>query len=299
MTSTLRKHYHYMLRDSLITIYKSFIRSHLDYADVIFDKPSNTTFSNRIKSTQYNAALAITGTIRGTFKVKLYQELGFETMKERGWFQRLCCFYKILNNQTPGYLYSLLVPPNRDYNTRRYTKFRQIFCRTETFSNSFLPQTIREWNKLDTSICQAPSYSVFRKALLDFIRPTANSTFGTNDVSGLKLLTRLRVGFSHLREHKFKHNFQDTLNPLCPCSLEAEDTYHFFMRCQSFSNQRNVLFDDLNSINSEILKMSENEIVQVLLFGNKSFSKDMNFRIITSSIRFIKDSKRFDESLSS
>ena len=69
------------------------------------------------------------------------------------------------------------------------------------------------------------------------------------------------------------------------------------IRCQSFSNQRNVLFDDLNSINSEILKMSENEIVQVLLFGKKSFSKDMNFRIITSSIRFIKDSKRFDEKL--
>ena len=260
----LRKLYHYMPRDSLVTIYKSFIRPHLDYADVIFDKPSNATFSNRIESAQYNAALAITGTIRGTSKEKLYEELGFETMKDRRWFRRLCCFYKILNNQTPGYLYHLLVPPNRDYNTRRYTKFRQIFCRTETFSNSFLPQTIKEWNKLDTSICQAPSYSAFRKALLDFIRPTANSTFGTNDVSGLKLLTRLRVGFSHLREHKFKHNFQDTLNPLCPCSLEAEDTYHFFMRCQSFSNQRNVLFDDLNSINSEILKMSENEIVQVL-----------------------------------
>ena len=45
--------------------------------------------------------------------------------------------------------------------------------------------------------------------------------------------------------------------------------------------------------------MSENEIVQALLFGNKSFSKDMNFRIITSSIRFIKDSKKFDESISS
>ena len=45
--------------------------------------------------------------------------------------------------------------------------------------------------------------------------------------------------------------------------------------------------------------MSENEIVQALLFGKKSFSKDMNLRIIISSIRFIKDSKRFDESLSS
>ena len=197
-----------MPRDSLVTIYKSFIIPHLDYADVIFDKPNN-------------------------------------------------------------------------------------------FSDSFLSQTIREWNKLDTSICQAPSYSLFRKALLDFIRPTANSTLGINDVSGLKLLTRLRVSFSHLREHKFKHNFQDTVKLLCPCSLEAEDTYHFFVRCQKFSNQRNVLFHDLNSINSEILKMSENEIVQVLLFGNKSFSKGMNFKIITLSIRFIKDSKRFDESLSS
>ena len=148
-------------------------------------------------------------------------------MKARRWFRRLCCFYKILNNQIAGYLYSLLSPPNRDYNTSKYSKIRQIFCRTETFSNSFLPQTIREWNKLDTSICQAPSYSVFRKALLDFIRSIANSTF------------------SHLREHKFKHNFQVILNPLCPFSLEAEDTYHFFMRCQNYSNQRNVLLTTL------------------------------------------------------
>ena len=194
-------------------------------------------------------------------------------MKESRWFRRLCCFFKILNNQAQGYLYSLHLSPNRQYNTRKYSKIRQIFCRTETFSNSFLPQTIREWNKFDTSICQAPSYSVFCKTLFDFIRPTANSTFGTNNPSGLKLLTRLRVSFSHLREHKFKHNFQDTLNPLCSCSLEAEGTYYLFMRCQNFSNQRNVLFDDLNSINLRILKISENEIVQVLLFGNRFFLK--------------------------
>ena len=62
--------------------------------------------------------------------------------------------------------------------------------------------------------------------------------------------------------------------------LEAEDSYRFFICYQKFSSQRNVLLDYLNSINSEILNMSENEVVQVLLFGNKSFSKDMNFRII-------------------
>ena len=199
-----------------------------------------------------------------------------------------------MNNQTPGYLYGLLFPPNRHYKTHMYSEIRQIFCRKKTFSNSILPQTVREWKKLGTSIFQAPSYSVFRKALLGFIRPTANSTFGINDIYGLKLLTCLRVGFSHFREHKFKHNFQDTLNPLWIVSLKQKT----LMRCQNFSNQQNVLFDDLNSINSKILKMSENEIVQVSLFGNKSFSKDLNFRIITSSILFIKDSKRFDESLS-
>ena len=71
------------------------------------------------------------------------------------------------------------------------------------------------------------------------------------------------------------------------------------MPYQNISNQRKVLFDDLSAINSAILKMSENEIVRVLLFGNKGFTKDMNLRTITSLIRFIKDSKRFDESLSS
>ena len=88
LTSTLRKLYHYIPRDSLVTIFKTFIRPHLDYTDVIFSKPSNATFSNRIESTQFNAALAITGTIRGTSKEKLYQGLGFETMKGRKWFRR-------------------------------------------------------------------------------------------------------------------------------------------------------------------------------------------------------------------
>ena len=76
--------------------WKSNLRSPLDYADVIFDKPISVSFSNRIELAQYNAASTITGAIRGTSKEKLYQELGFETRKDRRWFGRLCCFYKIL-----------------------------------------------------------------------------------------------------------------------------------------------------------------------------------------------------------
>ena len=146
--------------------------------------------------------LAITATIRGTSKEKLYEELVFEIMKEKRWFEGLSCFYKILDNQAVAYLYSLLPSPNRHCNTRNYSKIRLIFFRTEIFSNSFLPQTIREWNKLNTSILQETLYSVFHKTPLDFIRPTENCSFGTNDVSGLKLLTCLCFGFSHPRETK-------------------------------------------------------------------------------------------------
>ena len=162
-------------------------------------------------------------------------------MKMRRWFRRLCCFFTVYSLPRPPR--PPPPPPNWHHNTSNYSKIRRIFCRAKNFSNSFLLQIIREWKKLDTSIYLAPSYSVylapsysiylapsysiylapsysvFRKALLDFIRPTANCTFRTNYVSGLKLLTRLCVDFNHLRQHKFKHNFQDTLNPLWSCSL--------------------------------------------------------------------------------
>ena len=50
-------------RDSLLTIYKSFVRSHLDYADVMYEKPGNVNFESKLERVQYNACLAITGAI--------------------------------------------------------------------------------------------------------------------------------------------------------------------------------------------------------------------------------------------
>ena len=65
----------FLPRKTLINIYKYFIRPRLDYGDIIYDDPSNIKFFQKIESVQYNAALAITGTIRVTSPEKLYQEL--------------------------------------------------------------------------------------------------------------------------------------------------------------------------------------------------------------------------------
>ena len=99
---------------------------------------------------------------------------------------------------------------------RHVNSFNTVSCKSEYFKNSFIPNVINEWNKLDPDILSSTSYNLFRNTLLKFIRPAQRKTFNINDSVGVKLLTRLRLGFSHLRDHKFKHGFRDISNPLCP-----------------------------------------------------------------------------------
>ena len=68
---------------SLLTIYKTFIRSQLDFAGVIYVQTYNSSFHEKLGSLQYNACLVITGAIRGKSSEKLYQELGLESLKSR------------------------------------------------------------------------------------------------------------------------------------------------------------------------------------------------------------------------
>ena len=92
----------------LLTIYKSFIRPHLNYGDVIYDQPLNESLSNRIESVKYKAALAITGAIQGPSRKKLYQELGLEHLHQRRWMRQLCLFYKVFHSKVPKYIHSLI-----------------------------------------------------------------------------------------------------------------------------------------------------------------------------------------------
>ena len=113
--------------------------------------------------------------------------------------------YKIISTKLPPYLYDLILPLQRSH---RYPGcFKTSRCRTELFRNSFLPFTVNEWNKLNSDIKNSDSYEMFRKKLLAFIRPVRNSVYGIYDPFGVKLINRLRLGFSHLREHKFRDNF--------------------------------------------------------------------------------------------
>ena len=129
----LRKLRHSIPRKLLLSIYKTILRPHLDYCDVIYDKPHNEKFTDTVESFQYNVALAITGAIKGTSKEKLYNELGLEYLKDRRWMRRLCLFHKIYNLKSPKYLYNLIPSVNHFYDTRNNTNVPSFNCRTEFF----------------------------------------------------------------------------------------------------------------------------------------------------------------------
>ena len=104
----LWKLHHILPRLPLLAIYKSFIRPHLDYGDIICDQAYNALFHQKLNSIRYNAALAITGAIRGTSKEKLYNELDLKTLKKRRWYRKLCCLFKIFRYKCPKYLFNII-----------------------------------------------------------------------------------------------------------------------------------------------------------------------------------------------
>ena len=172
----LRKLQNILPRPALRTIYECFIRFHLGYGDIIYDLP-NLSFHQKLESIQYNAALALTGAIRGSSREKLYQELGLESLQLRRWYKKLCCFYKICNKQDPGYLTELLPTRNEAYQTGHFANIHSLSFKHIFFLNTFFPSTILEWNKLDPSLRNSTSYNVFKNSILKFIRPCPNKNF--------------------------------------------------------------------------------------------------------------------------
>ena len=100
-----------------------------------------------------------------------------------------------------------------------------------------------------------------------------------------------------MREHKFKHSFQDTINPLCSCGLDIESTEHFLLHCPQFFNEKRTLPSTLGNINYKLLENTDSALTLTLLFGNMSFDITGNTKILNATISFILLTKRFNEPL--
>ena len=121
-----------------------------------------------------------------------------------------------------------------------------------------------EWNKLDLNIRNSESLTSFKRNVLKFIRLSKNSIFLCNNPKGIQLLIRLRLGSSHLRDHKFKHNFQDTVNPICNCGEDIETSCHYLLQYSLYTNERLALLNVIQGIDNSILELTDSYFVEAL-----------------------------------
>ena len=140
-------------RNSLLTIYKTFVRPILDYADN--DKPLTESFKDKLEMVQYNAALFIIGASKGTSRDRIYRELGLESLAERRWSRKTFFFHKIINGLLPVYLQSYISYCDEGvYRTKpaNQKNHRQFSTRTKIFESSLFPYCIKEWNNLSEEL---------------------------------------------------------------------------------------------------------------------------------------------------
>ena len=103
--------------------------------------------------------------------------------------------------------------------------------------------------------------------------------------------------FKNATTWAYSPNFQDTLNPLCSCCYDVENTCHFLLPCPNFLADRNTLFQKVANIDSNISNQSNGNVTKALLVGNSNYSNEVNLQILNVKIDFILTSKWFDNLL--
>ena len=111
-------------------------------------------------------------------------------------------------------------------------------------------------------------------------RPNQCCVHRIDNPIGLKLLTGLRVGLSHL----------NGINPLCSCNLEIDSTWHMLLHCHHFSNIRSTFLSSINNILGSISNLDGYTL-------GKNCTLEENSYIVTAIIKYLVDSGRLDGSL--
>ena len=251
---------------------------------------------NQIEQVQYGAARVITGAWKGTSREKLYKNLGWISLNERRVMRKLCIFYETIDTKFPYYLYKTIEEQFIGPDSRRYDiQELEPIHGSITYRLTFFPSTIRDWNRLDMDIKEAKSLKIFKKRILNKIRPKKDAYFGIRDHDHIRYLTMLRLGNSPLRAHKFEHGFLDTSNSLCLVCNKKEDTEHFLLLCKSYSLSRTILLQKVSdTLGYNVSTFPKRILVNILLFGKEGIPDSKNLQILNLVIEYIIKSKRLD-----
>ena len=137
----------------------------------------------------------------------------------------------------------------------------------------------------------------FKKKIFKFIRPSGSSVFRCHNCKGVKLVSKLRVGLSHLQEHKFKHGFLDSLNPTCSRSQDIERSTRFLLHCSNYSIERLTFLNITRNTDRNILYKNHLKVMETFFYGDSPYDGTNNTLTINATMKLLIASKRFNVTL--
>ena len=271
----------------LEAIYRLYVRPHLDYGDMVyhvsnlnknnvFNQGNTNPLARNVESIQYEAARIVTGAWKSTSIEKLYKNLGWESLSDRRTLRKLYLLFETMENNFPLYLVNLIDKFKFTEDSKFYNKtlLKYVPCRTNKYKSSFLPSTINDWNMLEVEIKTSETKSIFKKKLLNKIRPKKSSYFGLRNHDHVRYITMLRMELSPLRAHKHKYNFNDTSDPLCIVCGVIEDTCHYLLHCKSYRLARVSLLQEVSRISAvDMSTLPQRRRVSILLYGSQELNE--------------------------
>jgi len=300
----LRKCMYTLPLSALESIYITGIRPILEYAAPVIDNCTQRC-SDMLESVQYRAALAVSGAMNTSSRIKVLKCLAWPSLGERRKYFKLVLYFKLVNDLCPPHLRELLPEQNNDrhnYMLRNVSERRLPHARINAFAGSFIPSASRLWNSLPENVRAARSIQCFKLYIKQLLFPPRLDHLRHGPRKLNMLLNRLRVDFSALNAHLFTRRLKET--QICHCGYHTETTYHFLLQCPSFTVPRQIFLARI----SEIIQTSHSNIVfdnlpnfekvSVCLFGHTEFAFATNCKILEATMKYIQRSKRFSKYLS-
>lgn len=271
-------------RQTLQTIYFSFIRPLLEYGDIAWGNLSNE-LEKRLENLNIEAARIVTGATKLTSIDKLFKEAGWTSLYDRRQNRKILQFHKMFYQYTPAYL-SNLIPTTASeghrYETRNsdHAFITPILCKTSFYKQSFLPSTINQWNKLPSDVRSNPSVSSLKLYLDRKVLTNIPVYYNFGSRKGQIYHARLRMQCSSLNDHLFRKNIVHS--PLCLCG-RIESTYHYLFECMRYADIRRQYLHSL----------PYNITLDLLLFGSETLTLHENKGIFLAVHNYILKSNRF------
>ena len=281
-------------RKTLDVLYKLTVRSVIDYSLPLFGGNLRQSELFKLNQLQYRAAKVVSGALHYTSKEKLNIELGWETISNRYHILGLSLFRKIIHFDTRPLILTYkpdLSPPT---NTRQGPQYKPFPFLNVKMSNSFFPYFTKLWNSLDKSLKSEPDICIFKTKLKDSYKPTRMKHFERGTQPGNRLLTRLRLNRSFLRDNSFAIGLSDTTT--CDCLFIRESTAHFIQDCTLYNSERQTLYRQVIEILPTFQTLGKKQQLDSLLNGFNKNNPDflrINTFLQFKVQSFILKTKRF------